>query len=419
MVKRCCEEKSIRIKNGFTLVELLIAIAILAVITVPMLTAFISSANANSRARRKMEATTAAQNVMENIKAVGVQSYLDSLKIGPDASNHYTYAAPDSNGIYNLDNSDETASGVLVPQQIINGKTFRFKVELDPTTESGQVNTYNSESLANIPEMNTLADAFFSESEAADKKVIEEYMASESISLAGYKSESAIKSALQREMDIVITNTDPEHNGTTKVNVKCIYRLDSNESTKKEVTYLLYDNSDIQDGKLNAVYFFYTPLYYLKTAGTSVKDTIKILNNTSSTKSFDAKVYLIKQHSSNLAIENTNELNYSVDLSVEEMDPDYTINWPPQNGYRAKTTVLTNIGFDINDTATQRSTQWANVNYKCSGNSTVTSEDAEKYLGITTIDNSMTSTRLYSVKIEVYVEGSDDSLYTLKGTAES
>ncbi len=55
--------------RGMTLVELLVAIVILAIIVVPLLHTFISSAGANQRARRLLRVTTAAQDIMEGLKA--------------------------------------------------------------------------------------------------------------------------------------------------------------------------------------------------------------------------------------------------------------------------------------------------------------------------------------------------------------
>ncbi len=59
--------------RGMTLVELLIAIVILAIIVVPLLHTFISSANANQRARRLLRVTTAAQDIMEGLKADSIE----------------------------------------------------------------------------------------------------------------------------------------------------------------------------------------------------------------------------------------------------------------------------------------------------------------------------------------------------------
>ncbi len=57
---------------GFSLVELLIAVIILAIIVVPMLHGFITSARMNGKARVAQRATTVAQDIMEGLKAYDI-----------------------------------------------------------------------------------------------------------------------------------------------------------------------------------------------------------------------------------------------------------------------------------------------------------------------------------------------------------
>lgn len=59
--------------RGMTLVELLAAIAILAIITGPFLNAFVTSARMNSKARHTLRATTVAQNLMEAMTAFSLE----------------------------------------------------------------------------------------------------------------------------------------------------------------------------------------------------------------------------------------------------------------------------------------------------------------------------------------------------------
>ena len=61
--------------RGFSLVEILIAVAILVLCAVPLLKAFVTSAQTNARARQNLNATTLAENIMEEIKAAGVEGY--------------------------------------------------------------------------------------------------------------------------------------------------------------------------------------------------------------------------------------------------------------------------------------------------------------------------------------------------------
>ena len=55
--------------EGFSLVELLIAIVILSIIVVPLLHSFVTSARTNAKSRNTMHATAIAEDVMEQFEA--------------------------------------------------------------------------------------------------------------------------------------------------------------------------------------------------------------------------------------------------------------------------------------------------------------------------------------------------------------
>ena len=53
---------------GFSLVELLIAVVILAIIVIPLMNLFVSSNRINIKSRQTLRATTVAQDIMEGLK---------------------------------------------------------------------------------------------------------------------------------------------------------------------------------------------------------------------------------------------------------------------------------------------------------------------------------------------------------------
>ena len=61
---------------GFSLVELLVSMVILAIIVVPLLNSFLTAARTNAKAKRVLEATTAGQNLVERIKAQSVEDFV-------------------------------------------------------------------------------------------------------------------------------------------------------------------------------------------------------------------------------------------------------------------------------------------------------------------------------------------------------
>ena len=58
---------------GFSLVELLIAVVILAIIVIPLMNLFVSSNRINIKSRKTLRATTAAQDIMEGLKAYNIK----------------------------------------------------------------------------------------------------------------------------------------------------------------------------------------------------------------------------------------------------------------------------------------------------------------------------------------------------------
>ena len=68
--------------RGFSLIEVLVAIAILAVLSLPVLSAFMSAAKVNLNARREENANAVAQKVMEDMKAKHIEQVMNEKGSG-------------------------------------------------------------------------------------------------------------------------------------------------------------------------------------------------------------------------------------------------------------------------------------------------------------------------------------------------
>ena len=77
--------------SGFSLVEVLVAIVILAIISLPVLSTFSNAARINSKARRTENANTAINNIVEEAKITPLS---DLLK----GEGEYTYTEVKNNG---------------------------------------------------------------------------------------------------------------------------------------------------------------------------------------------------------------------------------------------------------------------------------------------------------------------------------
>ncbi len=69
------ENRKIKKKRnrGFTLVEVLVAAAILSIMVTPILSSFVAIARVNAKSRRKLSATAIANSVMESVKGFELQ----------------------------------------------------------------------------------------------------------------------------------------------------------------------------------------------------------------------------------------------------------------------------------------------------------------------------------------------------------
>ena len=103
----------LRQKKGSTLIEVLIAMAILALVVAPFLTMFMQAAQANAESRVMMDASYHGQNLMEDVKyslgANGIgdaRTYLNGQGYSAEeevADAHYIYTKTTGNFTYEVD----------------------------------------------------------------------------------------------------------------------------------------------------------------------------------------------------------------------------------------------------------------------------------------------------------------------------
>jgi len=107
-----------RIKSsGFTLVEVLIAVAILSIISIPIMQAFVSTAQVNGEARRRLAANTIAETLMESCKSLSLTR----------VAQQFDTANGSSTGITVITDSDGSA---------FKGRANEYKSDFSGTTKS-------------------------------------------------------------------------------------------------------------------------------------------------------------------------------------------------------------------------------------------------------------------------------------------
>lgn len=134
---------------GFSLVELLIAIVILAIIVVPLLHSFVTSARTSAKARNTMHATAIAEDVMEEFEAYTIEEMAERY-----ADEGYT-AVEDADGRWTFRKVDQsTTSG-----------TYDVVATLDPTVD--QYQGMNAKELVDIQNLSGSLNAVYTEAEDA------------------------------------------------------------------------------------------------------------------------------------------------------------------------------------------------------------------------------------------------------------
>ena len=298
--------------KGMSLVELLIAITILAIITVPLLHAFVSSARINRKAKQTQRLTTMGQDIMEGLKAYSVEdlayefdypsvsscsahpSGFQLIKpslVGTNATEvaarvkelvstgtdeyaattastqaiKVTGVAPNFNYEFDKEatknktfyfavtnvSSEESSSNSYKADILIKVDPKKYK---DPTNGGSIANAgaqHNDKSLADLYSMDTSRDAFFIESGTQMNNAYSELVADGAV----------ISSAEDISKDIEV-NVSNDLSGNVKVVYKFIYKAKKADLTEVTAEYpgSLALNT-LKYAELDNVYLFYMPTY--------------------------------------------------------------------------------------------------------------------------------------------------------------
>ena len=330
-----------RINNkGMSLVELLIAVTILAIIVVPLLHSFVSSARINRKAKITQKLTTMGQDVMEGLKAYNVEDLAYEFDyptvsscnahpsgfqlIKPDlvganstevASRVYELASTGVDTYMKVNATTTPAQSILVSgagpsteykfdKEASKGKTYYFAVS-NVSSERSTTSSYKADILIKIdPSKYTTAGGSISSNKAlhnedslTDKKLADLYSMDTTRDAFFLESGKQINDAYNKLIS----------KGATIASAEDIYKKIeveiSDDGAGKKVTYKFrygapgVDANDASDpdpvvfptnitlstlkyAELDNIYLFYLPSYG------STGDTINYINNTSDSFTF-------------------------------------------------------------------------------------------------------------------------------------
>lgn len=273
--------KNSQLNSGFTLLEVLVAVIILAIVCIPVFRAFVTSANTTAKSKFKMRATNAAENLMEDIQHLTV----DELQTKYGAMVEMT----SSDAGYNV-NSAALGKSKASYKITLNASNPAFDDDLNKALDDGYVATiildpswYTNTNRVNMPEfaaVSTSTAAIFSLAPTVETEVCHffavknaEYRATSAGASAPVLNESDFAAKIRREIRVDIVDKggyvlDEDGNQVPKVTVDVSVSYLVNDSnlvddmyrTKKAVSRQIF-SSAVTKHALNSVFIMYDPMY--------------------------------------------------------------------------------------------------------------------------------------------------------------
>jgi prepilin-type N-terminal cleavage/methylation domain-containing protein len=385
--------------RGFTLVELLVAITILAIIIVPVMHTFITTTNTNRKSTNKLAGSMAAQNLFEELKGADVETFMSGADTDAvlNADGDPVFDA-EGNQICTMEKSFE---------RTVNGMDFTLKVKLDPTSyttvegEAEKATDYNSVGYSQLKSLSNSSNAFLFVNSDDVSTALSDLMLQEPLSTTpglianDDARRSTIAARLKRDITIKITKNDTS--GATIVTSTIVYTDgDYSHTTRDEE---IYNNGTNLNNILSNIFVCFDPMYNNSGRG-SATETITIDNS----QNFDVGVFLVKQTDAD-TVDLTKDSNYSVDVQVlgGGSDPQLSIS--------------TNMEYTEGSTGNEMLLTY-------SGGTIPVGKTLTDALSVSAGDeglqNPASATRIYDVTIEVYRKApnydENDLLTTLEGT---
>lgn len=396
------ERKDKTEKNaGFSLVEILVAVVILAIIVVPLLHGFISSARTNAKAREVIQATTAGQNVMEELKNIPLKQLFEE-KDKITSQEHMMESGSPPNVTTTKYVTYEYNYGTVR----VDGTEYDTLVTLDPSNYSpDDVTEYNKKELAEIYDISEVYDACYIQDKDLDDRMAALF--------AGHNAVK-VKQAMERHIVVDIS----EKNGKQAVYINIGYTYAGVTKYAAPQNQCIYSN-DSTSVKLRNVYLFFQPMYN----GTQiqVREQIDVRN----LSNLPVNVYLVKQNLSAAGTEadyQAKESKYRVDVNVLEKDRADSSYFDAGGEVKVLTAIrsnLTDIQLSLKYGVTETSYQ---TQKKIILNGAEKQITAVELLDFKDLSAPSAGERIYKIQVSIYRKGGRNRgevpLVSLQGTKE-
>lgn len=366
---------------GFSLIELLIAVIVLAIIIVPFSRSFISSSRMNGNSRRLQRATTVAQDIVEGLKAYNIdelkEQFGDPINNGfyvvdsrlvhgtiGEVKDPHNSGEPDTPGVYYFVMEDFKIQNVEYDALIKIDASVYNKDNTDPTDPNKHDNAFNASDMAKPGSVMKNRDGSYAQPVDLTRAVLDEIQERFGLTDPGalvipedeefsFKIFKNMGGRIERTVEVDIkkdhTETDEDGNPVVYCNAEITFDY---ECTYNGTTEHIYGRSTSSVGEIDHVlcaaditsgnfYLFYYPCYEAQT------DTI-IINNDSKEP---FQVFIVKQIEikSDLDSEgNQQQLLSDSQLNIAESNYKAVVNIKDtQTNDIDNTIIRTNLGMNL------------------------------------------------------------------------
>lgn len=446
--------------KGFTLLELLVAVIILAVVVVPLLHSFVTSYRVNARSRELMRATTLAQNEMEIFEKEKLEVLLDE-DIYDYKWTETTYPATDS---ATGEVTEHTAYTFTYEKGIVNDETgremFDVVVKLNPESDPTHAlasDRYFDKNTDDILFMNSLSGVDsgtyvqrvrHGDINGEDEEVYQWYVINQNPEGTGLNrlTEDDFAQNLQRTITLKIEQTDQNGFKTTIAKVNYRYRSEHGQVPSGYRTYsagdkVIFNNSQTLDDEgnpieLQSVYLFYAPRYEYSD-GTPIPDSSPVILKEDkivieNKQNLPVNVYIIRQN----VLDDAGNIvgvypNVNADVTGEKYDysdelQKYVASIEivcegVETGQKANGSYYTNLNLDSSKN-NERGRTKITLNNSDTGMKYdyETDPDFNEKIELRSLGSTESMDRIYSMRVSVYTHGADPTtenpLVELTGT---
>ena len=330
-MERSSDNKSIINDNsGLSIVEVLVAVAILAIVFVPLLKTFTQASTINARAQKLQNVTSLAEGVMEDVKGKSIQELHDLAVDDPKVSflpldKDGTLTKGNLNNVppYTVTYENVTATQGITYDAVVTIATENYKNKTKGADDIGDVSDANIRELPQINKVDSNRNAVLSwelnkyDNKALENLAVENFAPKNSVTdpdIATLKE--SYKDTAEKYINIEIKeDTDTS---STKVSCEVEYKTGKN-AADKSLKYLVYTGYFVEPLASEPagpdIYLFYTLSENVKDGASNIADPIKKENIKIEDKTTGKKhnVYFIVQDGINeLSTINGSEVTINV-----------------------------------------------------------------------------------------------------------